>query len=128
MADRPITVVVCDDVPDMRMLVRLTLEEDANVQVVGEAGDGRTGIEEIKRLQPDVVVLDLSMPELDGLEVIPVIHEIAPKTQIVIFSGFEESKAADVALRRKASKYVQKGAPFTALLAAVRALAPPCGA
>ena len=128
MSKGPITVVVCDDVPDMRMLVRLSLEEDSDVRVIGEAADGRTAIEEIRRLQPHVVVLDLSMPDLDGLEAIPLIHEVAPRTEIVVFSGFEESKVAETALRQKASKFVQKGAPFGALLAAVRGLAPPCQA
>ena len=125
MPEGHITVFVADDVPDMRLLVRLSLEEENDVRVVGEAGDGPTAVEEIRRLQPDVVVLDLSMPGLDGLEAIPVIHEVAPKTEIVVFSGFEASKVADVALRTKASRFVQKGAPFGVLLEAVRALAPP---
>jgi DNA-binding NarL/FixJ family response regulator len=124
VADRPITVVVCDDVPDMRLLVKLSLEEDVDIEVVGEAADGKMAIDVIEKLQPDVVVLDLSMPNFDGLEAIPVIHDVAPKTEIVVFSGFEESKVAEVALRTKASKFVQKGAPFSVLTAAVRSLAP----
>jgi two-component system, chemotaxis family, chemotaxis protein CheY len=63
------------------------------------------------------------MPELDGLEAIPLIHQVAPKTEIVVFSGFEEGKVADVALRMKASRYVRKGAPLDELRSAVRDLA-----
>ncbi len=117
-----ISVVVCDDVPELRQLARAVLEEDGEMEVVGEAGDGREAIEVIERLQPDVVVLDLSMPELDGLEAIPLIHKVAPAAEIVIFSGFEEGRVAEVALRLKASRYVRKGAPLEDLRTAVKDL------
>ena len=118
-----ISVVVCDDVPELRQLARAVLEEDGEMEVVGEAADGREAIEVVERHQPDVVVLDLSMPELDGLEAIPLIHQVAPKAEIVIFSGFEEGKVAEVALQLKASRYVRKGAPLEDLRNAVRELA-----
>jgi DNA-binding NarL/FixJ family response regulator len=111
----------------MRRLARIVLEEEGDVSVVGEAADGRAAIREIGRLQPDVVVLDLSMPEMDGLEAIPVIHDVAPRAQIVVFSGFEEEKLAHAALRRKASRYVRKGAPLHELRQAVRSVAPAVG-
>ncbi len=120
---QPISVVVCDDVPELRRLARAVLEEAGEMKVVGEAGDGREAIDVIERLQPDVVVLDLSMPELDGLEAIPLIHQIAPRTEIVVFSGFEEGKVAEVALRHKESRYVRKGTPLEDLRTAVRELA-----
>jgi DNA-binding NarL/FixJ family response regulator len=118
-----ISVVVCDDVPELRQLARAVLEEGGEMEVVGEAADGRETIEVVERHQPNVVVLDLSMPELDGLEAIPLIHQVAPKAEIVIFSGFEEGKVADVALRLKASRYVRKGAPLEELRTAVKDLA-----
>jgi DNA-binding NarL/FixJ family response regulator len=120
---QPISVVVCDDVPELRRLTREALEADGEMVVVGEAGDGREAIEVIERLQPRIVVLDLSMPELDGLEAIPLIHQVSPVTEIVVFSGFEERKVAEVALRLKASRYVRKGAPLEELRTAVRDLA-----
>jgi DNA-binding NarL/FixJ family response regulator len=118
-----ISVVVCDDVPELRQLARAVLEEGGEMEVVGEAADGRQAIQVVERHQPDVVVLDLSMPELDGLEAIPLIHQVAPKAEIVIFSGFEEGKVAEVALRLKASRYVRKGAPLEELRTAVKDLA-----
>ena len=118
-----ITVVVCDDVPELRELARTVLEETGDMKVVAEAGDGREAIELIERHQPDVVVLDLSMPEMDGLEAIPLIHQVAPATEIVVFSGFEEGRVADVALQLKASRYVRKGAPLEELRDAVKDLA-----
>lgn len=117
-----ISVVVCDDVPELRRLARALLEEHGEMEVVGEAADGREAVELIERLQPDVAVLDLSMPELDGLEAIPLIHQVAPTTEIVVFSGFEEGKVADVALSLKASRYIRKGAPLEDLRNAVRDL------
>ena len=119
----PITVVVCDDVPELRRLLRECLEAGGEMKVVGEAADGRETLEVVERLQPDVVVLDLSMPQLDGLEAIPLIHQVAPAAEIVVFSGFEEGKVADVALRLKASRYVRKGAPLDELRSAVKDLA-----
>jgi len=120
---RPISVVVCDDVPELRRLARAVLEQDGEMEVVGEASDGREALEVIERLQPDVVVLDLSMPEIDGLEAIPLIHQISPPSEIVVFSGFEEGKVAEVALSLKASRYVRKGSPLEDLRSAVRELA-----
>lgn len=117
-----ITVVVCDDVPELRRLARAVLEEGGDMHVVGEASDGREALDVIAREQPDVVVLDLSMPELDGLEAIPLIHRVAPAAEIVVFSGFEEGKVAEVALQLKASRYVRKGAPLEELTEAVREL------
>ena len=118
-----ISVVVCDDVPELRRLVKAILEEDSEIEVVGEAGDGREAIDVVQRLQPDIVVLDLSMPELDGLEAIPLIHQVSPPSEIVVFSGFEEGKVAEIALQIKASRYVRKGAPLEDLRRAVRELA-----
>lgn len=123
MTTEPISVVVCDDVPELRRLARAVLEEHGDMKVVGEASNGREAIEVIERLQPRIAILDLSMPELDGLEAIPLIHQVSPPTEIVVFSGFEEAKVAEVALSLKASRYVRKGAPLEELRTAVKDLA-----
>ena len=117
-----ISVVVADDVPELRQLARAVLEEHGEMKVVAEASNGREAVELIEQHQPDVAVLDLSMPELDGLEAIPLVHQVSPATKIVVFSGFEEGRVAEVALSLKASRYIRKGAPLEDLRDAVKQL------
>src|SRR4051812_50094816 len=82
-----IRVFLVDDVTELRMLVRIALEEDADFEVVGEAANGRDGVEGGAEAQPDVVLLDLSMPDMDGLEAIPLMRKRAPKARIVVLSA-----------------------------------------
>jgi DNA-binding NarL/FixJ family response regulator len=117
------TVFLVDDVPDMRMLLRLVIEAEADLRVVGEAGDGAVAVEEIGRLKPDVVVLDLSLPGMDGLEAIPLLQEVSPETRIVVFSGYASERMAEAALSRNAARYVEKGSSIEDLAAIVREVA-----
>ena len=119
----PISVVVCDDVSEMRKLLRYALETDPRMQVVGEAADGREGARMIAELQPDVVLLDLSMPEMDGLETIPEISSSAPDIAIIVFSGFAADRMSGPALDRGADRYIEKGAPLDEIISTVREVA-----
>ena len=110
-------VLLCDDVPALRELTRLGLEDGPGLKVVGEAGDAAAGIEAVSRLRPDVVLLDLSMPGMDGLEAIPLMRERHRALGIVVFSNFAEALMADAAKDLGADRYVQKGEDFTALRA-----------
>jgi len=74
---RPVRVVIVDDTDDLRELLRLALSR-GGMEVVGEAGDGLAGIEAVRLEQPDVVLLDLSMPVMDGLEALPRIRHLVP--------------------------------------------------
>lgn len=114
-----IRIFLCDDVPELRTLLRYGLEEDPQLEVVGEAGDATTGIAEVQRLQPDVVLLDLSMPGMDGLEAIPHLREVAPDAAIVVFSGFAAERMRDPALALGAVGYLEKGEPLERVRAAV---------
>jgi DNA-binding NarL/FixJ family response regulator len=107
-----VRVFLCDDVPDIRMLMRFALEEDPSLNVVGEADDGVAAVEGIASMQPDIVLLDLSMPGLDGLEVIGRLREVAPRTGIIIFSGFAADRMSVVALDQGADRYLEKGEPL----------------
>lgn len=105
----PVEVYLCDDVPELRVLVRKALEHGGEVTVVGEAGEAVTAIAEIRRLQPDVVLLDLSMPGMDGLESLPRIKEAAPDVSVIVFSGFTAERLAGISLASGADLYVEKG-------------------
>src|SRR5262249_49739957 len=83
----PIRVLVCDDVEAYRALMRYTLPEDPGIEVVGEAANGEAAIERAGELQPDVVLLDLTMPLLDGIDAIPRVLARAPRARVVALSG-----------------------------------------
>ena len=100
--------------------MRSALEVEPDLEVVGEAGDGRAGVEVVARLEPDVVLLDLSMPGMDGLEAISEIRARSPASAIVVFSGFSASRMRETALDRGAASYVEKGAALDRLSVAVR--------
>jgi DNA-binding NarL/FixJ family response regulator len=122
MGDRMVNVYLCDDVPELRQLLRIILEEDPALRVVGESGDAQVGIEEIAELQPNVVLLDLSMPGMDGLEALPLIRRAAPGTSVIVFSGFTEARMASLVLERGADRYIEKGEPLENVREAVREL------
>jgi DNA-binding NarL/FixJ family response regulator len=105
---RPIRVVLVDDVPELRLLVRLTLEDDPAIEVVGEASNGREGIRVVQETSPDLILLDLSMPDMDGLEAIPLMREHAPQARVVVLSGHEAGRISLEALDQGASRYINK--------------------
>jgi signal transduction histidine kinase len=102
-------VVLIDDTPDIRDLLRMVLELSERYEVVGEAGDGATGIELVRQWQPDLVLLDLAMPVMDGLEALPAIRSVCPDASVVVLSGFEADRMAGQAMELGAAAYLQKG-------------------
>ncbi|HEX2017241.1 MAG TPA: response regulator transcription factor [Solirubrobacteraceae bacterium] len=118
-----IRVLLCDDVPEFRALLRLALEDDPGLVVVGETGDGRACVDCVLAQRPDVLLLDLSMPDFDGLEALPQIRAQAPDTAVVVLSGFSASRMAEQVLAAGAAGYLEKGTSFEGIRAAVRAAA-----
>ncbi len=116
---KPIRVFLVDDVQELRLLVRLALEEDPDIEVVGEAINGREGVAGVAETQPDVVLLDLSMPDMDGLEAIPLMRERAPGSRLVVLSGHEAGRVSLEALDQGATRYLNKAADFEAIRATV---------
>lgn len=120
---RSISVFLCDDTAELRELTRYRLEETDDLHVVGEAADAESGVEQIGELRPDVVLLDLSMPGLSGLEAIRLIRVASPRTAIVILSGMSRNRVAEVCISLGASDFVEKREPVERVRFAVRAAA-----
>lgn len=105
----PVRVVLVDDVGALRALYRSILEEKGPFEVVGEAADGQEAIETVDEHAPDLVLLDLSMPGMDGLEALPRIKDKVPGADVVILSGFLEERLGRKARELGASGYIEKG-------------------
>lgn len=102
-------VLLADDFPDLRALVRTVLERSGRFAVVAEVGNGRDVIDAAREHTPDITLLDLSMPFMDGLEALPLIREVAPGCRIIVLSGFEQERTARRALDEGAAGYITKG-------------------
>jgi DNA-binding NarL/FixJ family response regulator len=103
-------VLLCDDVEGFRALLRSSLADDPCIEVVGEAADGEAGVEAAAALQPDVVLLDMSMPRLGGMEAIPRLRRRAPRTSIIGLSSLSAARMAGPSIEIGAELYLEKGA------------------
>jgi len=110
--------LVDDHVIFRQGLTQLLATNDGCV-IVGEAGDGRTALKEIQNARPDVVLLDISMPELNGLETISMIIRQLPATRIIVLSMHDESRYVCGALKRGAAGYLTKGSDAQELFNAI---------
>jgi two-component system, NarL family, response regulator EvgA len=119
MADR-VRVLICDDVAMLRELIRYELEEDEGVVVVGEADNGVDGVRLVKELVPDVVVLDLAMPGIDGLEALSLMRAVARPPEVLVHSGFDAATMRDRVLALGAAAYLEKGGNLREVREAVR--------
>ncbi|MCU4296873.1 DNA-binding response regulator [Brevibacterium permense] len=115
-----ITVAVVDDQEMVRMGFSLILGTEADIRVIGQAADGVDAIALVKREQPDVVLLDIRMPRLDGLAALP---RLTPYSQVIMVTTFDDDDYVDAALAGGASGFLLKDAGADLLLAGVRAAA-----
>src|SRR4051794_8620960 len=115
-----VTVLLADDADDIRLLTRTMLELDGGFSVVGEAVTGTDAVTLTERLQPELIVLDLAMPELDGLQALPLMRKASPASRVVVLSGFEQQTFGDKVIALGASRYVQKGRSLRELVDVLR--------
>ncbi|GBD13020.1 Oxygen regulatory protein NreC [bacterium HR24] len=120
MAQGPIRVLLADDHAVVRSGLRALLSGEPDVQVVGEASNGREAIEKAEALRPDVAVMDISMPDMDGLEATRAIRQRGLPTQVVVLTVHADDEYLLQALDAGACGYVVKSASDTDLLQAIR--------
>jgi two-component system, NarL family, nitrate/nitrite response regulator NarL len=116
-------ILIVDDHPLVRSAVHLLLVSNA-MQVCGEAEDGRDCVEKVRELSPDIVILDMNMPVMNGIEAAFEIHRIAPLTKILFFTIHDSPEAA-AAARLVADAFVPKAAAATDLVPALHRLTAP---
>ena len=114
-----IRVVLADDAAVYRQLIRVLLEADGRFEIVAEAGDGVEAIRACESEQPDVILLDLAMPRLDGLQAIPRIKACSPRTSIIVLSGFARDQLERQALAAGANAYLEKGMDIGRIASAI---------
>ncbi len=120
-----IRVLIADDQPLIRLGLRVLIETEDDLELVGEADDGRTALDLVRRARPDVALLDIRMPVLDGLSALRAITEDPDlaHTRVVMVTTFELDEYVFEALRSGASGFVLKDAPPADLLRAIRVVA-----
>lgn len=116
-----ISVYIVDDHPFVREGLKTYLSTDPEIRIVGEAGDGETALPALQALEPEVVIIDLHLPRMSGVELIKAIRENQLRTQVIILSSFCEDEEIIAAINAGALSYLLKDSPPEKLLAAVKA-------
>ncbi len=120
---KKISILLADDHAMVRQGFRLILNGQGDMEIVGEAGNGREAVEQAERLMPDVVVMDVAMPELNGIEATRRIARLAPRARVLALSMHKDSVYVREILRAGARGYLLKDMIEQDLVAAVRAVA-----
>ncbi len=118
-------MLIVDDDPDMRVLLRTAIDLDDRFRFVEEAKDGLVAIALAATHQPDVVLLDAAMPELDGIAAIPGIRAVSKRSLVFVYSAYLGDESEQVAMANGATAVLSKLVPIAELLDAVAAAAQP---
>lgn len=117
-----IRILIADDHAVLRAGLRMLINAQPDMEVVGEAGEGREAIKKVRLLRPDVVLLDLSMPGLGGLPALPILKARVPEAKVLILTMYDDESYLRQVLESGGSGYVVKKAADVELLTAVRAI------
>jgi two-component system, NarL family, nitrate/nitrite response regulator NarL len=120
---RRTTVLIADDHPLFREAIARVIAEQPELELVAEASDGRAALEKIRQLTPDVAVIDVRMPELDGSDVLAALRDEELPTNVVFLSAFLDSKTVYEAVAAGANAYLSKEAETDEIVTAIRAAA-----
>jgi DNA-binding NarL/FixJ family response regulator len=118
-----ITALIVDDHEVVREGLRLSLSRAPHIRVVGEAADGESAVELAERRKPDVVIMDVRMPGMDGLEATRLLAERAPESKVLIFTAYSERSLLGRGLESGAKGYILKEAPHQTLVRAIEKVA-----
>jgi len=123
VSEAPVRVLLVDDDDLMRAGLRAVLSSDSRVEVVGEAGSGRAAVERVRALRPDLVLMDVRMPDLDGIAATREVTSALPEVKVVILTTFEQDDYIFGALNAGASGFLLKRSGPEELLAAIQTVA-----
>jgi DNA-binding NarL/FixJ family response regulator len=121
--DPEITTLIVDDHEVVREGLRLSLSRAPHIRVIGEAADGEAAVELAERRKPNVVIMDVRMPGMDGLEATKLLTERVPESAVLIFTAYSERSLLSRGLESGAKGYVLKEAPHETLLRAIEKVA-----
>jgi len=114
-----IRVLIVDDMPQVRGELRVLLQISNEVEVIGEAGDGQDAVRQAELLHPDVIIMDMEMPILDGLKATTQIKRLKLARRVVILSVHSEPEDISRAMQAGADIFIQKGSPYSTLMEAI---------
>ncbi|BEP12580.1 hypothetical protein acdb102_08910 [Acidothermaceae bacterium B102] len=121
----PIRVLLVDDAADIRVLLKLVLEFDDEFVVVAEAANGEEAIRLSAEHQPDLVVLDIAMPVMDGMDALQQLRLVAPQTKVVMYSAYDSGWLAERARGFGAAAYIDKTAGVVDMVGQLRSICQP---
>lgn len=117
------TVVLCDDHEIVREAIKSRMSGADGVEIIGEAEDGEQCVERVAELEPDVAILDIELPGIDGIEATKAILKTRPETKVIVFTAHAQANLLALAMRAGASGYVLKSAPSEDIARAIGAVA-----
>ena len=120
---KKITVVIADDQTLFREGIKDLLENEKKITVIGEAADGREALRLVKKLKPNVILLDIKLPHMDGIEATRQIHKDCPTTNVLILSSYEDEAHVMEAIQAGANGYLSKMLPASELVNALKTFA-----